>query len=138
MFMVAPTLFQSHLDLSLRTTYQASMREFAQKLQTLMRSCLICGCIRLGRLNDLPGHENNMNDISITVKRTAVWSLGPMIWYVIQDDEDNRYQRISLAMDPTDECLLLTKVGDVLNITYTDKPIGLNVSQRIIQRADFA
>ena len=62
-----------------------------------------------------------MNDSitkQISIARSAYYSLGTRLWFVLQDNEGNRYQRWSFDMDSTDECLMLIQPKDIVNITY--------------------
>lgn len=57
----------------------------------------------------------------IKVKRINYWSLGAMLWFVIMDANNKRYQRLSLNRSATDEVLLLTKVDDMLDIVVVEQ-----------------
>lgn len=65
-----------------------------------------------------------MNDVkttTITVARIAYWTVGVRLWFVVQANDGMRYQRWSLDMNSSDECLILVKPGDTLAITYLEQ-----------------
>lgn len=55
---------------------------------------------------------------TVTVLRNDFFNMGVRIWYQILTTDMEMFQRWSLLMDPTDEVLLLTKPGDVLDLEY--------------------
>jgi hypothetical protein len=74
---------------------------------------------------------SEVNKISITVARVAFWTVGVRLWFVVQATDGTRYQRWSLDMNSTDECLMLTQAGDVLNIGYVGEEFD---AQGILQK----
>ena len=61
-----------------------------------------------------------MKSIEITVARSAYYSVGVRLWYVVQSTTGERFQRWSFAMNQSDECLLICASGDILEIEYDE------------------
>lgn len=82
---------------------------------------------------------SKVNVVEVKIARIAYWSIGVRLWFVIQTDTGVRYQRWSMIMDSTDECLLLSKQGDVVSIKYVDESTDLagTVQKNVITEAEF-
>ena len=63
---------------------------------------------------------SDTKQVTITVSRVTFWTVGVRLWFVVQATDGTRYQRWSLVMDSTDECLLIAQKGDTLNLEYKD------------------
>lgn len=71
-------------------------------------------------LNEKLINRSKIKHASITVRRFNYVNMGVRIWFQIQTTELRMFQRWSMLMNPTDEVLLLTKEGDVLEIDYIE------------------
>ena len=75
----------------------------------------------------------------ITVARVAYWSVGVRLWFVIQATDGARYQRWSLDMDSSDECLMLAKPDDKLTIDYLERGVDQQnkIQSNVIRTVEF-
>jgi hypothetical protein len=55
---------------------------------------------------------------TVTVLRSTSINMGVRIWYQVLTDELEMFQRWSMLMDPTDEVLMCTQPGDILDIEF--------------------
>jgi hypothetical protein len=76
---------------------------------------------------------------TITVARVAYWSVGVRLWFVVQATDGTRYQRWSLNMDSSDECLMLAKTGDQLELSYLNQAVDVQgtTQKNVITVAEF-
>lgn len=77
--------------------------------------------------------------MEIEIARSVMWSIGTKNWYVIQAKDGVRYQRWSHIMDATDEVMMLTQVGDKLDIQFTPVDRGDLLAEKVnmISHAQF-
>jgi hypothetical protein len=75
---------------------------------------------------------------TITVSRISFYTVGVRLWFVVASkDNKTRYQRWSLGMDASDECLMIAQPGDVLNLEYTETVVDGKVTKNTIASAEF-
>ena len=76
---------------------------------------------------------------TITVARIAYWSVGVRLWFVVQSTDGTRFQRWSLSMDSSDECLLIAKPGDALDVSYIEQEVDPqgNMQKNVIDTVEF-
>jgi len=56
----------------------------------------------------------------VKIERYNCSSLGTRIWFQILSTDKEMFQRWSMGMNPTDEVLFVTQVGDTLELEYSE------------------
>ncbi len=58
-------------------------------------------------------------------------SIGSRMWFVVQDDKGNLFQRWSMLMDETDAILAVANIGDTIELSYWIETVCDPIFQRI-------